>query len=303
MVKTKTGIRARKPAEYNGVIANVEFKTAKAKAIHAVFLIIMLIISLICVVPILWMLISAFKDTKEFLQIPPSFFPEHFDIGKLGRVWKDYNFLMLFGNTIYMAAGDIVFTIVVNGLAGYVLSRLKPRGSRLIFMLIVWTMLLPNNVSQVPLFMTFTDFPVIHANLSNTYWAMWLSAGANCYYILLFKSFFDSLSISYFEAAKVDGCSNIGMFFRIVIPLSLPIIAVIIIFQFNTAWGSFFWPYLLINDPDRVVLGQKLFSMKSNTPIDEYLCAMIFVIIPPAILYAIFQKQIMGGINIGGVKG
>ena len=119
----------------------------------------------------------------------------------------------------------------------------------------------------------------------------------------LFKSFFDSLSISYFEAARVDGCSNIGMFFRIVIPLSLPIIAVIIIFQFNTAWGSFFWPYLLINDPNKVVLGQKLFSMKSNTPVDEYMCAMIFVIIPPAILYAIFQKQIMGGINIGGVKG
>lgn len=291
-----------KSREYNGVISNVEFKSFKAKLIHSIFLVIMLLISAMCIIPILWMLVSAFKDTKEFLQIPPSFFPEKFDIGKLGRVWKDYNFLRLFGNTIYMAVGDIVFTIVVNGLAGYVLSRLKPRGSRLIFMLIVWTMLLPNNVSQVPLFMTFTDFPLLHVNLSNTYWAMWLSAGANCYYILLFKSFFDSLSISYFEAARVDGCSNIKMFFKIVLPLSLPIIAVIIIFQFNTAWGSFFWPYLLINDSNKVVLGQKLFSMKTNTPIDEYMCAMIFVIIPPAILYAIFQKQIMGGINIGGVK-
>lgn len=121
----------------------MEFKTPKAKALHAVFLSVMLIISAVCILPILWMLVSVFKDTKEFLQIPPSFFPENFDIGKLGRVWKEYNFPMLFGNTIYMAAGDIVFTIVVNGLAGYVLSRLKPRGSRLIFMLIVWTSFCP----------------------------------------------------------------------------------------------------------------------------------------------------------------
>lgn len=295
--------KKHKAIDYNGVISNVEFKNFNARLVHGSFLIIMLLISAICIIPILWMFVSAFKDTKEFLQISPSFFPEKFELSKLGRVWQDYNFIKLFRNTIYMAAGDIVFTIVVNGLAGYVLSRLKPRGSRLIFMLIVWTMLLPNNVSQVPLFMTFTDFPLLHVNLSNTYWAMWLSAGANCYYILLFKSFFDSLSISYFEAAKMDGCSNIKMFFKIVLPLSLPIIAVMVIFQFNTAWGSFFWPYLLISDTEMVVLGQKLFSMKSNTPIDEYMCAMIFVIIPPAVLFAICQKQIMGGINIGGVKG
>ena len=292
-----------KKQENSGVISEVEYKSVHARVIHTIFLVIMLILSAICILPVLWMFVSSFKDTKEFLQIPPSFFPEHIDIGKLGKVWKEYNFIRLFANTIFMGAGDIVFTIVLNGLGGYVLSRLKPRGSRLIFMLVVWTMLLPNNVSQVPLFMTFTDFPVIHANLSNTYLPMWLMAGANCYYILLFKSYFDSLSITYFEAAKIDGCSNTGMFFKIVLPLSIPIIAVIIIFQFNGAWGSFFWPYLLINESDMVVLGQKLFTMKSTAPIDEYITAMMFVVIPPAILYIIFQKQIMGGINIGGVKG
>ncbi len=296
--------KKRKVAESHGVITDIEYKTSvSARAVHAAFLIIMLLISVICILPIVWLLLSAFKDTKEFLQVPPSFFPDQIDISKLLNVWEEYRFSMIFINTVIMAAGDIAFSIAFNGMGGYVLSRLKPRGGRLIFMLIVWTMLLPNNVSQVPLFMTFTDFPLLHINLSDTYWPMWLMNGANCYYILLFKNYFDSLSMSYFEAARIDGCSNLKMFFKIVLPLSIPIIAVVIIFQFNIAWGSFFWPYLLIEDSNKVVLGQKLFTMKSGTPVDEYVVAMIFVVIPPAVLYLFFQKQIMGGLNIGGVKG
>ena len=170
-------------------------------------------------------------------------------------------------------------------------------------MVILWTMLLPNNVSQVPLFMTFTHFPVTGWNLSNTYWPMWLMAGANSYYILLFKSFFDSLSISFFESAKLDGCTNLQMFYKLVIPLSIPVIAVICIFQFNGAWGSYFWPLLLFNDGKHYVIGQRMFNLKTQAPIDKYAVAMILIIIPPSLIYLIFQKQIMGGLTVGGVKG
>ena len=208
-----------------------------------------------------------------------------------------------FLNTVYLAAGDIAFTVVFNGLAGYVLSRLKPKGSRLVFMVILWTMLLPNNVSQVPLFMTFTHFPVTGWDFSNTYWPMWLMAGANSYYILLFKSFFDSISISYFESAKLDGCSNLQMFYKLVVPLSIPVIAVISIFEFNGSWGSYFWPLLLLTDGKKYVIGQRLYILKTSVPIDVYCVAMFLVIIPPSVIYFIFQKQIMGGLTVGGVKG
>ncbi len=289
--------------ESTTVISEIEYKGAKAKIIHTIFLVILLILSAVCFLPLIWLFLSSFKDTKEFLQVPPSFLPEKFDFGKLADVWGKVRFTRTFFNTIFMAAGDILFCVVLNGLAGYVLSRLKPRGSRLVFMVVVWTMLLPHSTSTVPLFMTFTDFPIIHANLSNTYLPMWFIAGANCYYVLLFKSYFDSLSITYFEAARIDGCSNLRMFFKIVLPLSIPIIAVIIIFQFNASWGNFFWPFLLINNTNMTVLGVRLYQMKSGAAIDEYVAVMMFTVIPPAILYCIFQKQIMGGINLGGVKG
>ena len=291
-----------KSNEYPGMICQLEYKTKKVKLIHAVFFAVMLLLCAICLLPVVWMFFASFKDTKEFLRIPPSFFPETIDLSKMVRTWTENRIGRIFINTLFMAAGDIVFSIVSNGLAGYVISRLKPRGSRLIFMLIMWTMMLPNNVSQVPLFMTFTNFPVTGWNLSNTYLPMWMLAGANCYYVLLFKSFFDSISISFFESAKIDGCSNLKMFSKIVLPLSLPIMAVIVIFQFNAAWGNYFWPMLLINN-DMQVIGQRILTLKGQMVIDQYVMAMFFVIIPPSIIYIIFQKQIIGGLTLGGVKG
>ena len=295
--------KKEKVKEVYGMISDMELKKPYVKVVHAVFLIISVFLGALCLLPLVWLLLSAFKDTKEFLQIPPTFLPKKVDLNKLFSVWNEYYFGQAFVNTAILAVGDIFFSISLNGLAGYVLSRLKPRGSRLVFMVILWTMLLPNNVSQVPLFMTFTHFPVTGWNLSNTYWPMWLMAGANSYYILLFKSFFDSLSISFFESAKLDGCTNLQMFYKLVIPLSIPVIAVICIFQFNGAWGSYFWPLLLFNDGKHYVIGQRMFVLKTQAPIDKYAVAMILIIIPPSLIYLIFQKQIMGGLTVGGVKG
>lgn len=286
-----------------GMICHTEYKTPKIKIIHAVFFAIMMLLCMICLLPVTWMFLSAFKDTKEFLQIPPTFFPKKIELSKITQVWSETHFGDLFFNTLVMAAGNVVLSILANGLAGYVISRLKPRGSRLIFMLIMWTMLMPNNISQVPLFMTFTDFPLTHWNLTNTYLPMWFLSCANCYYILLFKNFFDSLSRSFFESAKIDGCSNLKMFFKIVIPLSLPMMAVIVIFQFNGAWGDYFWPMLMITDSDKMVIGQELLSMQGHMTIDKYIMVLIFVIIPPSVIYIIFQRNIIGGLTIGGVKG
>ena len=291
-----------KVSEPAGMICQLEFKTTKVKIIHGIFFAVMMLLCAICLLPVIWMFLSAFKDTKEFLKIPPSFLPEKIDFSKVVDTWMQNNIGRTFLNTTFMAAGDILFTIVSNGLAGYVISRLKPRGSKLFFMLIMWTMMLPNNVSQVPLFMTFTDFPVTHWNLSNTYLPMWMLAGANCYYLLLFKSFFDSISISFFESAKIDGASNFKMFTRIVLPLSIPIMAVISIFQFNGAWGNYFWPMLLINNHLQVI-GQRILTMKGQMVIDRYVMVMAFVIIPPSVIYIIFQRHIIGGLTLGGVKG
>ena len=108
------------------------------------------------------------------------------------------------------------------------------------------------------------------------------------------------------EAAKIDGCQELGIFFRIIMPLSIPIVVVIGIFTFNDSWSDFLMPYLLLKDESLKTISQLIFSIKmsgSQVSQDIYLVMVMMSMIPPLIIFLIFNKHIMNGINIGGVKG
>ncbi len=122
--------------------------------------------------------------------------------------------------------------------------------------------------------------------------------------VILFKSFFDGIPNSIVESAKIDGASTLKIFFKIIIPMSLPVFMTVAIFTFNGTMGQYFWPYLLISDNSMTVLGVQLYKMKSSTLSTDYqMLAIIFSIIPQVIIFAILQKNIVGGISIGAVKG
>ena len=152
--------------------------------------------------------------------------------------------------------------------------------------------------------MEFKSMPLIGINLLETYWPVWLMSAANAFNIILFKNFFDGISNSLIEAAWIDGASNMKIFFKIIIPLSMPVFIVVAMFTFNGSIGNFFWPYLTISAKEKTVLGVQLYKMKSSTyTIDYQMLALLFSVIPQVVIFAIFQRQIMGGVNIGGVKG
>ena len=289
-----------------GAIMPIELKSGRVKAIYFANIAILLVIALICLLPPLWLFITSFKSVKEIYSVPVTLFPKDFDIGKIARVWNKMNFFKYYTNSFLLCAGDILFDIVVSGLAGYVLSRLKPRGVRLVQLAIFYTMLVPSNVSMVPLFKTFLDLPFIHKSLVDSYLPMWMIAGANCFNMLLFKSFFDSVSKEYIEAASIDGCSNLGIFVRIVLPLSLPIIMVVAILDFTGAWGNFLFPYLLLQNKELYPVSVKIYELKTASGgvlLDEQMMLLFFSILPPVIIFMFFQKQMMKGVSFSGVKG
>ena len=290
--------------EFKGIVIATEMKSLKVKVIYWAFFAILLVLAAVCIFPVLWVLLSAFKNIDEFLMNPPTIIPRSFEIGKLFSVWRKLpGMSKAYINTLIMGLGDIFFSLTINGLAGYSLSRLKPKGHKLILALVLWTMMMPSAVSMVPLFMTFVDFPVLHINLTNSFIPMWLMAAANPFYVMLFKSFFDSIHISYIEAARLDGCKEISIFLRIVAPLSTPIMMTVVIFIMNGIWGSFLWPYLILRNPDLYTTGIKIYSLLTEVRIDEYYMAMIFVTLPPVIIYLLFQKNLMKGVSLGGIKG
>lgn len=287
-----------------GILTNADMKETKYKILYACMFLLMIVWCLISVVPVIYVMLSGFKDVKEMYSIPASFFPQKIDFSKLAKVWSEMKFYKYYGNTFIMALGAVVADVAISGLAGYVLSSLKPKGTKLMLAVIFWVMLLPATMRTVPLYMEFKSMPVVGINLLESFWPIWIMAGANAFNIILFKNSFDSISHSLIEAAWIDGCSNIKIFFKIILPLSVPTVLVVAMFTFNSQLGQFFWPYLLISDKEKTVIGVQLYKMKTSTyTLDYQMIALFFSVIPQIVIFAIFQKQIMGGVNVGGVKG
>ncbi|MBQ7096491.1 MAG: carbohydrate ABC transporter permease [Clostridia bacterium] len=294
-----------------GILSSSDLKTPYGKFLYWTFFTILAIVAVVAVVPAIWTILTSFKDTQE-IYAAFSFFPQDMSWGKMAeRVTESWNALQLgdsFINTIVLSIGSLVFRIVVCGFGGYVLSKLKPTGSKLLFTLVVWTMMMPSQIRMVPNYISYLHFPFASdngfgVNLLDTYWPMWLGAGADTFSVLLFKNSFDALSSSYVEAAKIDGCSNYGVFFRIMLPLAMPVIIYESIGVLSAAWSDFFTPLLVLDK--NAVVPLKIYRLQSDTSVqmNTYFMALVFASIPPFIIFAVFQKRILGGINIGGVKG
>lgn len=294
-----------------GIISRSDLTKTSGKILYWFYFAMICLLAVVAVVPALWTILTAFKDTQE-IYTSMSFLPNDFSwsrvVTRLAESWAALDLGDSIINTIILSLGNLVVRIVVCGFGGYVLSKLKPRGSKLLFTLVVWTMMMPGQIRLVPNYISWLHFPFasdngVGINLIDTYWPMWLSAGGDTFAVLLFKNSFDGLSNSYVEAAKIDGCSNYGVFFKIMLPLSMPVIIYESINVLSSAWSDFFTPLLVLENKKVVPLVIYRLQSLGNIEMNTYFMALVFASIPPFLIFAIFQKQIMGGINIGGVKG
>lgn len=294
-----------------GILSHSDLRTTKGKVIYWIFFAFLCLTVVISVIPAIWTILTAFKDTQEIYS-DFSFFPKNMSLEKaitrLKESWDALELGVSVINTIVLSIGNLAVSIVVCGFGGYVLSKLKPKGSKLIFTLVVWTMMMPGQIRLVPNYMSWLHFPFaadnkFGINILDTYWPMWLSAGGDTFAVLLFKNAFDGLSQSYVEAAKMDGCTNFGVFFKIMLPLATPVIIYQSINVLSGAWSEFFTPLLVLEQKSVVPLDIYRLQSNGNIKMNTYFMALVFASIPPFIIFAVFQKRIMGGINIGGVKG
>lgn len=288
----------------SGLLMSIDFKNRHIRIGYWIMVAFVALCAAICLLPTIWVFLSSFKDMNEFLSVPPTIIPHSFHPEKLGEVWKTYKMGMFYKNTVVMALGELISCVVINGLSGYVISRLKPKGATLFYTLVLWTLMMPSSMSTVPLFMTFIEFPIFKFNTLNTYFPMWMMAGANAFNVMLFKNFFDSIPSSYVEAARLDGCSDLNIFSKIIVPLSKPIIMVVTIFSLNGSWESFFWPYLVLKDTNKFTVAVEIFKIKSaGMSMDKYMIMLLFTIIPPMLVFIFLQRYMMEGITMTGVKG
>ena len=287
-----------------GLLNFSDMRKVRFKMLYWAMFAVMLIMSLICILPTIWVALTGFKSTQEIYAIPPTLFPKAFNIGNVSEVFKKVNVLKYFGNSMILIIGCLACDIVFNGFAGYVLSRLRPIGSALIETLVFWSMLL-HGISMVPLYMTFVDVPLLHINLVGQYTPIWLMSGASAFNIMLFRNFFNGIPMSYIEAARIDGCSDVRIFSKIILPLSKPILMVVTIFSVVGTWGNFMWPYLILGNTNKEPVSVMLYRINTSSSLleNEYLILLMLSILPMLVVYAFFSKYIMGGVNMSGLKG
>jgi len=254
--------------------------------------------------PMLWLAKSAITPTQDTLRTPLALFPNGVDWANLSAAWNDVHISLYFGNTLILAIGAWVMQILVATTGGYVLSILRPAYGRVLEGMVLSTLFIPAVVLLVPLYLTVLHPPVIGTSLINTYWAVWLPAGANAFNILLVKRFFDALPREVFEAASTDGAGPFRMFWSMVLPMSKPILGVVSVFAVINSWKDFLWPLLVLPNPQLQPLSVRLPSIQSTTELDVFLAALAISTLIPVVLFLGFQRMFLNSAGLGGaVKG
>lgn len=287
-----------------GVIRDFDLRSKNTKIALVLIYIACAIIFIVSIFPIMWVMMAGFKELKEFYGTMQylgnkSFFPKVFDFDRYIKTWGDMKFYIYYFNSLWSVAGSILCALLFNGLLAYGLSVLKPKGYSIIQSLVMFSLLIPATTFITPLFANLTRL-----KMTGFFTPLWLAAGANAFYVILFKQFFDSFPKAMLEAGRIDGCGPLQVFFRIVMPLSKPIIVVVAIHAINGAWSDFLLPYLVLDNKYRTVM-VKLFEYKSanNTNDLDVLRAVVFSILPPIILFFFFQKKLTENIMTSGIKG
>jgi multiple sugar transport system permease protein len=254
--------------------------------------------------PILWLAKSAVTPTGDTISHPISLFPHGFAWGNLREAWSQVHVGRYFWNTVVLAFGSWAVQIVVATTGGFALSVLRPRYAPIIKGLLLATLFVPAVVLLVPLYVEIVHPPLIHHSFVDSYWAVWLPAGASAFNVILVTRFFDNLPREIFEAARVDGAGPFMLFWKIVLPLSKPILGVVSLFAILASWKDFLWPLLVLQNPDLQPLSVRLPSIQAQTSLGVFLAAMFIACIVPIVGFLIFQRSFLRGTGLGGaVKG
>lgn len=254
-------------------------------------------------IPIIWMLRAAISSTTDLVQRPLSLIPEPARWENIPIAWELLDIGHYLMNTVVLVGGSWVVQLLVSVTAGFALAVIRPWYGRFVYGAFLVTLFVPGTVTLIALYLTVLDMPLLGIGLNDTPWAVWLPAGANAFTILLVKQFFEEIPRDLFEAAQLDGAGWWAIFWRIVLPMSRPILAVVSLLSIMTAWKEFLWPLIVLTDPTTQPLAVALPRLAQATDPAYLIAGMLIASIPPILIFLVFQRSIVRGIGFSGLKG
>lgn len=273
----------------------------KKKVGRIAFYAVLLCVTIFTLVPILWVFITSLKLDADVLRTPVIYFPKKIMWDNYRYVWEKAQFSQFFFNTVLVSGITTVIVVALSVLVAYGLSRFKFRGKKSVMNLLLLTQLLPGMMLLVPIFITLNNLRLVDtlAGLIIVFVAFDLP-----FCSLLLRNFANNIPVSLEEAAMIDGCSTLGVLFRIVFPLMLPGAIAVGVFSFLGSWNEFLFPLVLMNDPAKFTISIGLGYMKGAyaTKYAAMAAGTVISLIVPLALFAIMQKHLINGLTSGSVK-
>jgi multiple sugar transport system permease protein len=260
-----------------------------------------LVIGLILLVgPFLWMLLGSFKTTGELRQVPPTWWPENPTLANYEDLFSRLNFLGYFFNSTVVAVAVTAGNVIFCSMLGYALTKLSFPGKRVLFAVVLGTLMVPGIVTFMPLFVL-----VANLGLVNTHAGMILPFLAGAFGVFLMRQFIGGIPDELLDAARVDGAGEHYIFWRIVMPLCGPAIATLTILVFLASWNSFLWP-LVVATSDRMYtlpVAIALFATgQQETNVALLMAGSVVVILPVLLIFILLQRHFTQGIAMTGFK-
>ncbi|WP_425432123.1 carbohydrate ABC transporter permease [Halobacillus hunanensis] len=249
-------------------------------------------------IPFIWMISSSFKPESEVLAIPPTLFPENPTLENYIKLFTTMNFAVYLKNTIIVVLCSFI-GLLFNAMAGYGFAKYQFKGREKIFYLVLATMMIPGQVTMIPVYLLLNEM-----GLTNTMTGIVLPGLAVAFSIFLFRQFMTTIPNDLLEAARLDGAGEFYIFFRLVIPIAKPIFAVQGILTFIAGWNSFLWPLIIANDESLYTLsvGLSLLQGQYANNFALQMAGAAFMVVPIIIIFSFFQKYIVEGFTMSGIK-
>ena len=260
----------------------------------------LLALSILTIIPFIWMLTSSLKTNAEISAVQQHFFPKAPSLVNYGNVLQKMNFFRYFSNTICYAIPISIITVYSSTISGFVLSKYRFRGRNILFSAILATMMVPGVVTIIPKYSLMRWLGWL-----DTYQSLIIPSLFTSFGIFLMKQSAEAVPDELLDAARIDGSNEFYIFHRIVLPLLRNAISSLVIFQFLWAWEDYLWPYLMIRSQNKqlVSIALQMFSGRFSTNYINLFATTNITIIPIIIVYLIFQKRFIEGIASSAIKG
>ena len=258
-------------------------------------------LSLVFLFPFYWLAISAFKSQSQIFATPPQWIPSPLEWRNFVDIFRETHLLRAFVNSVVIAAGHVTLALFLCSLAGYAFAKYpNAPGAKKLFAFVLGTMMIPHAVTLIPMFVILMKLQMV-----NTYWAMIIPGAASAFGIFWMRQYIAAhVPDDLLYAARIDGCSEFGIYWRVVLPIAKPALAALGIILLIGSWNNLMWAFLILRTEQMQTLPLVIYLLQgeTRTPFGMLMAGGLLTTLPLVIGFLLFQKHFISGITSGAIK-